>query len=863
MARADGTARYRVVHKPRVAVRISPSTTADPAGLKFFGDEVDGTPITEETLTWLALDGGGYILIDGKSIGLGLLLEPLVATQPPTPPSSPPKTPPPKAAAKRKPATPAMPLPELNASQYYQVVHDPHVAARATPSRTATPLMVLKYGSIVRARPLRDDPTWVCLTHENDQPITSACYALVDGSALGFGTLLQLLEGMDLKPSLVTPVMSIAYAFAVKMELPLELASVLLKCDPGDHIEIRLRTPRTTAAQALRRVGVDEQARWLKASQEGRAAPIHVLVNGLPANTLLLVCVCIVSGGEVDASADGPVDASSSVRHVSRWCACATCVDPLDEAGADGLDLSHRKVDMLGFDRGGCSVEGSGCDQYLQLEVSLNSMDAFGCARCGCGVEKHDNKGLREEVSDGMGMRRNSSTDVMGMRRNLSHGNMRRIRSGLSMSSLASLSDGGSTTSLAETESPQTPTLPPMSMAEAERARAALFKRFEVACGHNLQYQDDALTGYQPWPQLAPIRKLWAVSDVHVEHDENWSWLKDLPPIFHEDGLIIAGDVCAGINVLRDALTMLVPQFRHVFYIVGNHELWLSRREPYDDSMEKLLAILELCKELGAHATPSIIREADGDGERAVAVCPLHAWYHDGFLDEATRAKAGQWEEDMRERFGPQPPASRTSAANHSDENHGDEEAKALAADEEARRERSRKRDEMRVATMDGMCKWPRCFTHIDGEESSTRELLCKFFARLNEPITAVAEAANANRSTRPFVVTYSHFLPHPRLHRGPVFMGEIEGSTFLGQQVAAIKPDVHVCGHTHYDLNTTIGGVRYIQKPLGYPKERDVARNTGEFKRIFIDTRCGSNSGMQWSESPPLALVWQSTLCD
>ena len=93
--------------------------------------------------------------------------------------------------------------------------------------------------------------------------------------------------------------------------------------------------------------------------------------------------------------------------------------------------------------------------------------------------------------------------------------------------------------------------------------------------------------------------------------------------------------------------------------------------------------------------------------------------------------------------------------------------------------------------------------------------------------------------------------------------MGQIEGSVALQQQVALIKPNVHIFGHTHWDISTTVGGVRYVQKPLGYPKERADPGNTGELKRLYISThKNGEGADLtQWAESPPLALIWSEMI--
>ena len=102
-------------------------------------------------------------------------------------------------------------------------------------------------------------------------------------------------------------------------------------------------------------------------------------------------------------------------------------------------------------------------------------------------------------------------------------------------------------------------------------------------------------------------------------------------------------------------------------------------------------------------------------------------------------------------------------------------------------------------------------------------------------------------------IVTFSHFLPRPELHRGYRTLEHIEGSLQLGEQLAALHtaagkvakrpgaaaPHVHVFGHTHFSLDEVLGGVRYVQHPLGNPQER---RNGWQ-----IST----------SDRNPFALVW------
>lgn len=65
---------YKVVHTGRVAVRVAPDTSAKAVGAKVPGERVVGS---EMKPGWLKLAGGKeeWMLIHGRSLGLGLLLE--------------------------------------------------------------------------------------------------------------------------------------------------------------------------------------------------------------------------------------------------------------------------------------------------------------------------------------------------------------------------------------------------------------------------------------------------------------------------------------------------------------------------------------------------------------------------------------------------------------------------------------------------------------------------------------------------------------------------------------------------------------------------------------------------------------------
>ena len=125
-----------------------------------------------------------------------------------------------------------------------------------------------------------------------------------------------------------------------------------------------------------------------------------------------------------------------------------------------------------------------------------------------------------------------------------------------------------------------------------------------------------------PGPQQP---RLWALSDVHTDHSENLDWLKRVcaRTDFRRDGLILAGDVSSRFSILRETLQLCKKAFAEVSFVPGNHDVWVTRGEPWQDSLSKLRAVDALCDELGVHRTPAIVG--------GCVVAPLCAWHHAAF----------------------------------------------------------------------------------------------------------------------------------------------------------------------------------------------------------------------------------------
>ncbi len=125
--------------------------------------------------------------------------------------------------------------------------------------------------------------------------------------------------------------------------------------------------------------------------------------------------------------------------------------------------------------------------------------------------------------------------------------------------------------------------------------------------------------------------RVFATSDLHSDHRDNWDYLAALSDCdLREDVLIVAGDVTHKLDLLAATLDLLRGKFARLFYVPGNHELWV-RDDKRWDSLDKFHRIVELCGELGVET-----RAAQVEKYRIV---PLFSWYDAAFDTE-------EWEDE-------------------------------------------------------------------------------------------------------------------------------------------------------------------------------------------------------------------------
>ena len=129
-----------------------------------------------------------------------------------------------------------------------------------------------------------------------------------------------------------------------------------------------------------------------------------------------------------------------------------------------------------------------------------------------------------------------------------------------------------------------------------------------------------------------PPARIFACSDVHYDHPGAREWVASLSlTAYRDDALVVAGDVGDTLAAVKYCLHALKAVFRRVIYVPGNHDLWIRPKgqhsdEPsqFVDSVAKLLALYQLCDELGVDTGPAQLSPS-------AAVLPLDSWYSHTF----------------------------------------------------------------------------------------------------------------------------------------------------------------------------------------------------------------------------------------
>jgi len=127
--------------------------------------------------------------------------------------------------------------------------------------------------------------------------------------------------------------------------------------------------------------------------------------------------------------------------------------------------------------------------------------------------------------------------------------------------------------------------------------------------------------------------RIFALSDIHVDFDANARWIASLSTLdYRDDFLILAGDISDSLHLLEMSLIRLANRFRKVFYVPGNHDLWVGADDGKKTSLDKFKEIREVMENCG-------VSGAALHGE-TISIVPLLGWYDYSFGEPSDELKA-------------------------------------------------------------------------------------------------------------------------------------------------------------------------------------------------------------------------------
>lgn len=124
--------------------------------------------------------------------------------------------------------------------------------------------------------------------------------------------------------------------------------------------------------------------------------------------------------------------------------------------------------------------------------------------------------------------------------------------------------------------------------------------------------------------------KIYSISDLHIGYSEN---REALTTVAHrpQDWLILAGDVAETYSDLDFAFSTLVPRFKQVVWVPGNHELWtVPSTGEGDRGLRRYERLVALCRSYGVH-TPEDPYPVVTFGRERLRIAPLFLLYDYSF----------------------------------------------------------------------------------------------------------------------------------------------------------------------------------------------------------------------------------------
>lgn len=270
--------------------------------------------------------------------------------------------------------------------------------------------------------------------------------------------------------------------------------------------------------------------------------------------------------------------------------------------------------------------------------------------------------------------------------------------------------------------------------------------------------------------------RLYAISDVHIDFRENDDWIQArLFPQDPTDALLVAGDVSDNLDRLTAFLSLCRLRFARVFYVPGNHDLWV-RGDEFPDSLAKFQHLLDLCRRLDISTAPLLLGEHDSS---PAWVVPLFSWYalpgESGSLYVPVEGDPGLdfWADNY-------------------------------------------------------LLRWP---------EANSFSHPATYFLDLNRsalsrayghPVISFSHFLPRFELLPPKWPTEMPPPPPPAHRRAPFNFTRVAGDTGLDDQIRALGSQIHIYGHQHRNRRRELENVTYISHCLGYPNERQTGAVRG-----------------------------------
>ena len=271
--------------------------------------------------------------------------------------------------------------------------------------------------------------------------------------------------------------------------------------------------------------------------------------------------------------------------------------------------------------------------------------------------------------------------------------------------------------------------------------------------------------------------RVYALSDLHVDYKRNMSLLQQISDVeYVDDALLLAGDISDDLDRLKRCLAHLRAKFRYVFFVPGNHDLWV-RRNDCVDSVEKFWRILSLCQSLNVNTAPAKI--GNSEDNRGVWIVPLYSWYV-------------KPEEGDCSLYVSKP---------------GDDPALSMWSDNRFTRWPAFKNGE---STADFFLRFNE--KNIRRTYNAPVISISHFLPRTDLIFSAEREkkAAGIRRKDR-----------HPRFN-----FSRVAGCTCLEAQIRRLGSTIHVYGHQHRERFRQVDEVLYVSHCLGYPRDHITGPN-------------------------------------